>query len=71
MIKNSAKLEKFNNKLIKNERISHKQAMALYDSMLKEATDLGVITSKNIMDGIEVDVRIARALNKLPGKLKH
>ncbi|OGS28039.1 MAG: hypothetical protein A2297_01040 [Elusimicrobia bacterium RIFOXYB2_FULL_48_7] len=70
MIRNGAKLEKFNNQLIKNERISHKQAMALYDSMLKEAVNLGAINSKNIMDGIEVDIRIARALNSLPGKQK-
>lgn len=65
MIKNSTKLDRFNNKLIKKENIPYKEALSLYDSMLEEAINLGVINSSNIMDGFEVDLKIARTINKL------
>ena len=65
MIKNKKKLTNFNNNLIRKEKLSRKQALAVYESMHREALALGVINSKNILEGIEVDIRLARALNKL------
>ena len=32
------------------------------DELFKEAVSLGVINDENIMEGIEVDIRIAKAL---------
>jgi hypothetical protein len=31
----------------------------------KEAVSLGVINSENVLEGLEVDLRIARAINKV------
>ena len=65
MIKNKLKLKKFYEKLIEEEDISHKQALAIYEAMHKEAVSLGIINSKNILEGLEVDLRIAKAINGL------
>jgi hypothetical protein len=65
LIKNRAKIEKFEKNLIKNEKLSHKAVFRLFDELHKEAVLLGIINSKNIMEGIEVDLRIAKILNKL------
>ncbi|MCK4904921.1 hypothetical protein KAS42_01570 [bacterium] len=63
MIKNIIKLNKFNKQLIKNENLSYKKALSIYEALHKEAVSLNIINSKNILDGIETDLRIARALN--------
>ena len=65
MRRNESKLRKFYKKLIAEENISHKQALAIYEAMHKEAISLGVINSDNILDGLEVDLRIAKAINGL------
>ena len=65
MIRNRKKLDKFNRRLLEEERISHKKALAIYESLYKEGLALGVINSGNILDGLEVDIRIAKAVNGL------
>ena len=65
MIRNKLKLNKFYRKLIKEEDISHKQALSIYEALHKEAVSLGAINSENILEGLEVDLRIAKAINGL------
>ncbi len=65
MIKNKAKLNKFYKKLIEEENISHKKALSIYEAMHKEAVSLGIINSENILEGLDVDLRIAKAINGL------
>lgn len=65
MIKNSAKLRQFFRQLIESESLSYKKALLIYEALYKEAVSLGVINSGNILDGLEVDLKIARALNSL------
>jgi len=65
MIRNKEKLDEFERKLMAEENISHKQALAIYEALHNEAVNLGVISHENIWDGIEVDLRIARAINGL------
>jgi len=67
MIKNKNKLDEFFRKLDAEEKLSHKEALAIYDALHKEAVSLGAINSENILDGLEVDLRIARTM----GRLKH
>ena len=62
MIKNTAKLKKFQKKLIKEERIPYRKALRIYEMLHREAVHLGIINSKNILEGLEVDIRIAKAL---------
>jgi len=65
MIRNRHKLKKFYKKLIKEKNLSHKQALSIYEALHKEAVSLGAINSENILEGLEVDLRIARAVNGL------
>lgn len=65
MIRNTPKLNAFYRKLIEREDIPHKQALAIYEALHREAVSLGAINSEDILDGLEVDLRIARAINGL------
>ena len=65
MIRNRAKLEEFYRKLDAEEKLSYRQALAIYEMLHKEAVSLGAISSDNILEGLEVDLRIARAINRV------
>ncbi len=65
MIRNKHKLNKFYQKLIKEENISYEKALSIYEALHKEAVALGVISHENIWDGFEAVLRIARAINKV------
>lgn len=65
MIQNKHKLDELQRKLDVEERLSYTEALAIYEMLLKEAVSLGVINSKTILDGLEVDLRIAKAINKV------
>lgn len=65
MIKNRQKLEAFERNLLKTEKLSYRQAMALYESLFQEAVTLGVINNDNILEGVENDIRVAGILNQL------
>ena len=63
MIRNRAKLEEFYRKLDAEEKLSYQQALAIYEMLHNEAVSLGAISSDNILEGLEVDLRIAKAIN--------
>ena len=65
MIKNKAKLDKFYRKLIEQEDIPFEKALSIYELLHEEAVSLGIINSENILEGLEIDLRIARAINGL------
>ena len=58
-------MNKFYRKLDAEENLSYKKALAIYEALHKEAVSLGVINSENILEGLEVDLRIAKAINGL------
>lgn len=63
MVKHKRKLQDFHRKLIEEENISHKEALWIYEALHREAVSLGAISSENILEGLEVDLRIAKAIN--------
>ena len=65
MIRHSRKLDEFYKELIERESISHREALAIYEALHEEAVSLGAINSANILEGLEVDLRIAKAINGL------
>ena len=40
-----------------------KQAIAIYDGMFEEARSLGVLPGEDLLEGIELKIRLARAIN--------
>jgi hypothetical protein len=65
MIRNRIKLASFYRKLIREEDMPYKKALAIYEALHKEAVSLGIINSENILEGLEVDLKIAKAINGL------
>ncbi|OQA01159.1 MAG: hypothetical protein BWY69_01468 [Planctomycetes bacterium ADurb.Bin401] len=66
MINNCDTLRNFYRKLMENEKIPYLKALAIYEDLHNEAVKLGVITHENILEGIEIDIKIAKAVNGLP-----
>jgi hypothetical protein len=65
MIKNASQLEAFYKELNAHEHLSPKEAMAVFDILHAEAVTVGAIHSGNMLEGIEVDIRIADAINRV------
>ncbi len=63
MIKNYSLLQKFEDSFIRNEPMSFDRAMKLFTALYNEAKDLGVFPPEDPMEGIDVDIRIARIIN--------
>jgi len=65
LIKNPRILNNLERKVIKEEKLSFSEALAIFEAMWKEGMTLGVIPPKDPLEGIETDIRIARILNCL------
>lgn len=65
MIRNKHKLNECYQKLIREENLSYKEALSIYEALHKEAVSLGIINSENILEGLDVDLRIAKTVNEL------
>jgi hypothetical protein len=63
MIGDAEALRRFEDELARGEKADFARNLRLVDSLHREAALLGVSPRKNPMDGIEVVLRIAQALN--------
>lgn len=64
MIKNQELLKKFENSLIRDEgKLPFEQSIKLFTSMWNQGVNLGVLPCSDSMEGIDVDIKIAKVLN--------
>jgi hypothetical protein len=63
MIKNTESLRRYEENWISKQKLTYEQALNIIESMWEEGTCLGVLPPKDPMEGIDVDVRVARILN--------
>lgn len=64
MIKDPEALKRFEDRFIKDTgNLSYEQSLKIFDSMWNEAVTLGVLPSKDALEGVEVDITIAKVLN--------
>lgn len=74
MIRSTDILDKFEADFISGRlgvgKLSRKAASRIFEGMWKEAVRLGVFPSKNPLEGIDVDIKIARKPNSSSNKLK-
>jgi hypothetical protein len=63
MIRDRKLLEEFEKREHREERLSHAQALRLFEAMWREAAALGVLPPEDPLEGIEADIRLARVLN--------
>jgi hypothetical protein len=65
MMINTDKLREFERSEIARKDISYADALAIFDGLRQKTISLGVFSCENIMEGLEVDIRIAKAVNGL------
>jgi hypothetical protein len=63
MIKNPEKLQAFEAARISAEKIDVEQNIRILDALYEEAFMLGALPPKDPLEGIEVKIRIAKAVN--------
>lgn len=66
MIKNSKIVQKFEEGLIKKEKVNLTKNFRIMDAMYKEARALGVIPMKDPLNGWDSDAKIALVVNYVP-----
>lgn len=64
MIMNDA-FRKFEIEFVKKERVDIKKNFHLVEALYHEAVTLGILPPKNPLDGIEVDLKIAKVVNSV------
>jgi len=65
MIKNSILLEEFEKNFIKQNKLTYKDSLRLFDLMLQECINLNLIPFNNPLEGIDKDIKIAKILNNI------
>jgi len=68
MIKDAGALKRFEDSLIREEKLSYPKALRLLEAMWQEGVALGVLPPKDPLEGIEVDMRISRIVNSCSKK---
>jgi len=63
MIKNREIVQKFEEELIKKDKVNLIRNFQIMDAMYKEARILGVIPMKDPLDGWAIDAKIALVVN--------
>lgn len=66
MIKNRKTVQKFEEELIKKEKVNLIKNFQIMDAMYKEARALGVIPMKDPFNGWGIDAKIAMVVNYVP-----
>ena len=66
MIKNREIVQRFEEELIKKEKVNLIKNFQIMDAMYKEARALGVIPMKDPLNGWDIDVKIALVVNYVP-----
>jgi hypothetical protein len=65
MITNPEHVRKFENDLIRKEPVDIQKNFQIYEAMYKEAVALGVFPLKDPLEGIEIDIKIAKVINSV------
>ena len=66
MIKNIKIVQRFEEELIKKEKLNLTKNFQIMDAMYREARALGVISMKDPLSEWSIDVKIARVVNYVP-----
>ena len=64
MIMNN-EFRRFEIEILRNEKLDIKKKFKIVEALYKEAVALGVFPLKDSLEGLEVDIRIARGINSV------
>jgi len=65
MVKDTRKLDAFEKEFLKSENTDLKKNFKIIEALYDEAVALGALPLENPLEGIEVDIRIARVINSV------
>jgi ribosomal protein L19 len=65
MIKNPEKFQRFEDELARRDKTGIQQKFRLLDAMYKEAVSLRIFPLKNPLEGLEIDIQIAKVVNSV------
>jgi len=65
MIKNGNELLSFEREIVKKNKADHQANVRLFEAMFAEAVALGIFPPRDPLAGIDVDIRIAKAVNSV------
>ena len=60
-----SEFQNFEVEFVKREKVDIKKNFHIMDALYNEAVTLGIIPLKNPLNGIEVDLRIAKVVNSV------
>ncbi|MEW6417296.1 MAG: hypothetical protein AB1480_04155 [Nitrospirota bacterium] len=63
MIKNVQIIDHMEKDFISRQKLSYKQSLQIFEAMWNEGIRLNILPPKKALDGIEVDIKIAKVLN--------
>ncbi len=64
MIKNPKVFKKFEDSFLRDEgKLPYNQSLKIFESLWNEGVKLGVLPPKDPLEGIDVDIKIAKVLN--------
>jgi hypothetical protein len=66
MVKNSTRLKDFEDNFIRQDQSNMTKNLQLLDSLYKEAKALSVFPLRNPLEGIEIDIKLAKVINSVP-----
>jgi len=70
MIGKNNELQKFENEFIRKEKTDIMENFRIIEHMYYEAVALGVFPRKEKLEGLEIDIKIARVVNNVSGSVK-
>jgi len=65
MINDRHKFEELERKFIGSQNLSYKKKLALFDEVYKGAVSLGIYNDDNILDGLDVVIRVAKTIQSM------
>ena len=57
--------QKFEIEILRNEKLDVKKKFKIVEALYREAVALGVFPLKDSLEGLEVDIRIAKVINSV------
>lgn len=67
MIKNKKILEKFEKDFVKKTKVDFEKNLKIFEELLNLAKEINKLPSENLLEGIEIDIKYAKAINEIKG----
>lgn len=67
MIKNKKILEKFEKDFVRKTKVDFEKNLKIFEELLNLVKEINKLPSENLLEGIEIDIKYAKAINGIKG----